>query len=229
VPRIPGFLPGDLTFAPRLSTLLLVEPEIDCHAAGGEDDRSVDFVRRAQAGDAEGYKQLFRLHVRRLHRLVSRLAGPGCDVEDLVQTIFVQAFASLPGFRGESSFFTWLGRIAVRITLRSSKQSRHRPMSVPSRVYDEQDIAVGISPEGASDARRALARFEAILGSLSAKRRAAFVLHVLQGQSLEEVAALLDAKVGAIKVRVHDARLEIERQARCDPYLARYLRWEARS
>jgi len=217
-------MPGDLTFTARLSTLLFVEPEIDCPASGGDDDPSTGYVRRAQAGDADGYKQLFRLHVRRLHRLVYRLAGPGCDVEDLVQTIFVQAFASLPGFRGDSSFFTWLGRIAIRITLRLSKQSRYRPLPVD----EGQDAAVGISPEGASDARRALARFDAILASLSEKRRAAFVLHVLQGHSLEEVAALLDAKVGAIKVRVHDARVEIERQARQDPYLARYLQWETR-
>jgi RNA polymerase sigma-70 factor (ECF subfamily) len=220
----PGILPGDLTFGVRLSTLLFVQPEIDCHAAGGEDDRIADYVRRAQAGEPEGYKQLFRLHVRRLHRLVYRLAGPGCDVEDLVQTIFVQAFEALPGFRGDSSFFTWLGRIAIRITLRLSKQSRYRPLPMD----EGQDAAASLSPEGASDARRALARFEAILGSLSDKRRAAFVLHVLQGHSLEEVAALLDAKVGAIKVRVHDARLEIERQALSDPYLARYLQWEAK-
>jgi RNA polymerase sigma-70 factor (ECF subfamily) len=224
VARVPDLLPGDLTFAVRLSTLLYVEPEIDCHAAGGEDDQCAEYVRRAQAGEAEGYKQLFRLHVRRLHRLVYRLAGPGCDVEDLVQTIFVQAFASLPGFRGDSAFFTWLGRIAIRITLRLSKQSRYRPLPLD----EEQDATVGVSPEGASDARRALARFDDILGSLSEKRRAAFVLHVLQGHSLEEVAALLDAKVGAVKVRVHDARLEIERQARRDPYLARYLQWETR-
>ena len=220
----PDFLPGDLTFAARLSTLLFVEPEIDCHATGGGDDQVAEFVRRAQAGEAEGYKQLFRLHVRRLHRLVYRLAGPGCDVEDLVQTIFVQAFAALPGFRGDAAFFTWLGRIAIRITLRLSKQSRYRALPLD----EGQDVGETVSPEGASDARRALARFEGIVRSLSEKRRTAFVLHVLQGHSLEEVAALLDTKVGAIKVRVHDARLEIERQARLDPYLARYLQWETR-
>lgn len=219
-----GFWSDDLTFVLCLSTLLFVEPEIDRHPGGGEDEQVATYVRRAQAGDAEGYKQLFRLHVRRLRHLVNRLVGPNCDVEDLVQTIFVQAFAALPGFRGDASFFTWLGRIAIRITLRLSKQSRYRPLPVD----DEQDAVVGISPEGTSDARRALLRFDAILDSLSDKRRVAFVLHVLQGHSLEEVAALLDAKVGAIKVRVHDARVEIERQARSDPYLARYLQWEAK-
>jgi len=139
-----------------------------------------------------------------------------------VQTIFVQAFRALPGFRGDAAFFTWLGRIAVRITLRQAQKNRSR--SLP---FDEAtDSKAGSSPEGNADARRALARFDAIITSLSEKRRAAFVLHVLQGHSLEEVAAMLDARVGAVKVRIHDARMEIERQARQDPYLAHYLQWE---
>ena len=220
--RVAGFPSRDLTFEVRLSTLLCVEPEIDGLGAGCEEDQIAEFVRRAQAGDPEGFKQLFRLHVRRLHRLVQRLAGPGCDVEDLVQSIFVQAFRALPGFRGDSAFFTWLGRIAIRVTLRHSRQSRYRALP----WSEAQDGVVGSSPEGVSDARHALARFDAILGSLSEKRRTAFELHVLQGHSLEEVAALLDAKVGAVKVRIHDARVEIERQARRDPYLACYLQWE---
>jgi RNA polymerase sigma-70 factor (ECF subfamily) len=181
-----------------------------------------DYVRRAQAGEPEGYRQLFRLNVRRLHSLVRRLAGPDCDVEDLVQTIFVQAFRALPGFRGDAAFFTWLGRIAVRITLRQARRNRSRAFPLDESAAGE----VGSSPELASDARRALARFHAILASLSEKRRSAFVLHVLQGHSLEEVATMLDARVGAVKVRIHDARVEIERQARQDPYLARYLQWE---
>jgi RNA polymerase sigma-70 factor (ECF subfamily) len=224
VPRFPDFSSGDLTFVARLSTLVSVEPEIDRPAMGGQEDDSAAYVRQAQAGEAEGYRQLFRLHVRRVHRLVYRLTGPGCDVEDLVQTIFVQAFRALPRFRGDSTFFTWLGRIAIRLTLRLSKLGRYRPLP----LHTEQEDADDISPEGASDARRALVRFDEILASLSQKRRTAFVLHVLQGHSLEEVAALLDAKVGAIKVRVHDARVEIERQAKRDPYLASYLHQESK-
>jgi RNA polymerase sigma-70 factor (ECF subfamily) len=200
-----------------------VEPEIDSPSAGGEETLVADYVRRAQAGDPEGFKQLFRLHVRRLHRLVYRLAGPGNEVEDLVQTIFVEAFRALPGFRGDAAFFTWLGRIAVRITLRHRRGAR--PRTVPLDEATENQATA--SPEGVSDARRALSRLDAILATLSEKRRAAFVLHVLEGQSLEDVATALDARVGAVKVRIHDARVEIERQARRDPYLAKYLQWEA--
>ena len=199
-----------------------MEPDLDPLGSGGDQTLIAGYVSRAQAGDPEGYRHLFRLHVRRVHRLVRRLAGPGCDVEDVVQTIFVQAFRALPGFRGEAAFFTWLGRIAVRVTLREMRRTRPG-----ARALDETFAAESrFSAEIVSDARRALVRFAAILASLSEKRRSAFVLHVLEGLSLEDVATMLDARVGAVKVRLHDARLEIERQARRDPFLADYLQWE---
>jgi RNA polymerase sigma-70 factor, ECF subfamily len=219
---VPGFLQAELTLGPVLSTLLSVEPEPDIAPAGYDENWVASCVRRAQAGDAEGYRELFRLYVRRIHGLVRRLTGPGGDVDDLVQVIFTQAFQALPGFRGDSAFYTWLGRIAVRTTLRHGRQGRLQ--TIP--LEQAPDQADGVSPERSSDARRALGRFDAILGSLSEKRRAAFVLHVLQGHSLEEVAAMLDVRVGAVKVRVHDARIEIERLARLDPYLVHYLQWE---
>jgi len=219
---LPGFLKDNLTFVPCVPTVLRVEPELDTQASGGDIGHVADYVRRAQAGDPEGPKQLFRLHVRRLHRLVRRLAGPGCDAEDLVQTIFVEAFRALPGFRGEAAFFTWLGRIAVRITLREARHARRRPLPLDEAT----DHAASASPESVADARRALVRLDAIVASLSEKRRAAFVLHVLEGHSLAEVAEMVDARVGAVKVRIHDARVEIERQARHEPQLAHYLHWE---
>ncbi len=223
--RAPGFPSDDLTFLLRLSTVPCVEPEIERPSGGGEDDLVTDYVRRARAGDPDGYRQLFRLYARRVHRLIYRLVGPSDEVEDLVQTSFAEAFAALPGFRGDATFFTWLGRIAVRTALRR----RRRPSGAPLPLDEQTAAAAVASPEAISDARRALARFDAILAGLSDKRRAAFVLHVLEGHSLEEVAVLVDAKPSAVKVRIHDARLAIEREARRDPFLVHYLRWEASS
>ena len=218
---IPGFFEAELTFCPCIATLLSVRPEPDMLGTGCDETWVASHVRRAQTGDPEGYRELFRLYVRRIHGLVRRLAGPHGDIDDVVQTVFMEAFRALPSFRGDSTFYTWLGRIAVRSALRHGRQRLH---TVPLDQADHEDGSV--SPERASDARRALARFDAILSTLSEKRRAAFVLHVLQGHSLEEVAAMVDARVGAVKVRIHDARNEIERLARLDPYLAHYLQWE---
>jgi RNA polymerase sigma-70 factor (ECF subfamily) len=223
--RALGFPRSELTFGPVLASLLRVEPEPEVSGTGCDEDWVRGLVDRARAGDPEGYRQLFRLHVRRVHGLVRRLAGSHGDVDDLVQVVFTQAFQALPGFRGDSTFYTWLGRIAVRATLRHQHRSRPHPVSL-DQVPDAPDERAQVSPERSSDARRALVRFDAILASLSEKRRAAFVLHVLQGHSLEEVAAMLEVRVGAVKVRIHDARVEIERLARRDPYLRHYLQWE---
>jgi RNA polymerase sigma-70 factor, ECF subfamily len=219
---VPDFSPAELTFGTCFATLLGVGPEADAAGAGCDEIAVAGHVRRAQTGDPDAYRTLFRLYVRRVHGLVRRLAGPHNDVDDLVQIIFTQAFRSLPSFRGDSAFYTWLGRIAVRTTLRHSHQARL--LTVP--LDQAPDQSSGVSPERSSEARQALARFDAILASLSEKRRAAFVLHVLQGHSLEEVADMLEVRVGAVKVRIHDARVEIERLARRDPCLVHYLQWE---
>jgi len=78
-------------------------------------------------------------------------------------------------------------------------------------------------PERVTAARETLALVEALLAELRPKRRAAFVLHVLEGYSMEEVAAILSASTAAVKVRVHDARRHIERRLKQRPDAASVL------
>ena len=177
-------------------------------------------VALARAGDPAAFRQLFRANVARIHRLVYRLVGPAHDVEDLVQTVFVEGFRSLPAFRGESLFSTWLGRIAVRVTMHSVRRRR-----APTLPLD----AAGELPSGAPPPdqtvheRDGLARMDRMLAALKPKRRTAFVLHVLEGHSMEEISAMVGASVAAVKVRVHDARRDLERGARRDPWFSEWL------
>ena len=194
--------------------------EVGCDASISQ-AQITDLVERARAGDQASCRDLFRLHVGRVHRTIYRLVGRSADVEDLVQVAFIDAFRSLSGFRGEAAFSTWLTRIAVLVALRAHRRAS-RP-TVPLEVAEQQAAGGGPDPDRAADARRGLARLDAILNDLSAKRRSAFVLHVLEGHPLEEVADMLGASVAAIKVRVHDARKEIERQTRRDPWFSAYL------
>jgi RNA polymerase sigma-70 factor (ECF subfamily) len=182
-------------------------------------EQTTDLVERACAGDQASFRELFRLHVGRVHRTVYRLAGSSADIEDLVQTVFIDGFRSLPSFRGEALFSTWLTRIAVRVALRARKKAPARLVPLDA----DQEPAAESDPARTVDARRGLARLDVILGQLSPKRRSAFVLHVLEGHPLESVAAMLGASVTAVKVRVHDARGEIERQARRDPWFIAFL------
>jgi RNA polymerase sigma-70 factor (ECF subfamily) len=171
-------------------------------------------VDRARRRDPAAFRDLFQAHVGSVHRVVRRMVGPNGDVEDLVQTAFVEAFRSLPDFRGDALFSTWLTRITVRVTMRAARRRHPRSASLDD-VMEPASPAAG--PEQVAAAREALAMVETLLAELRPKRRAAFVLHVLEGYSVDEVAAILSASTAAVKVRVHDARRHIERRLKQNP------------
>ncbi len=174
-------------------------------------------VERARSGEPSAFRELFRLHLSRVHRIVYRVVGSSCDVDDLVQTVFVEGFRSLPSFRGESLFSTWLGRIAVRVSMRS----RRRPaLTLVPLDHAPQSVATTGDPHEAASAQEGLRRLDALLATLSPKKRVAFVLHALEGYSVEETAAMVGASVAAVKVRIHDARRELGRRALKDAYFA---------
>src|SRR3954452_14281374 len=80
-------------------------------------------VERARRRDPAAFRDLFQAHVGAVHRVVRRMVGGRSDVDDLVQTAFVEAFRSLPDFRGDALFSTWLTRITVRVTMRAGRRA----------------------------------------------------------------------------------------------------------
>jgi RNA polymerase sigma-70 factor (ECF subfamily) len=180
-------------------------------------------VERARRRDAAAAQELYRMHVEATHRLVRRLLGPRGDVDDVVQAAFFEAFRSLPTFRGEATFSTWLTRIALRVTM--NVVGRRAPTVALADLGGPADPrSPAPDPEEVAAAREGLARVDALLGRMSPKRRAAFVLHVLEGHSVEEVAEILDASPAAVRVRIHDARREIEQQVSRDPAFMGWLK-----
>ncbi len=177
-------------------------------------------VDRARRRDPAAFRDLFRNYVGLVHRVVRRLAGPGPDVEDFVQASFVEAFRSLPDFRGDALFSTWLTRITVRVTMHGARRRPPRALSLEETAEHANQEP---GPERIAAAREEIAVLEGLLAEMRPKRRAAFVLHVLEGHSMEEVAAILNASVSAVKVRVHDARRHIERRCKRRPELADWL------
>jgi len=198
-----------LTFRPDQATVDLVEAMPDPSRPPAPEMPAL--VERARRRDPEAFRALFQAHVAAVHRVVRRMVGARPDVDDLVQTAFFEAFRSLPDFRGDALFSTWLTRIAVRVTMRAA---RRRPATATPLDEVGEPASTTPGPERVAAARETLALVESLLGELRPKRRAAFVLHVLEGYSMEEVAAMLSASTAAIKVRVHDARRHIERRVR---------------
>jgi RNA polymerase sigma-70 factor (ECF subfamily) len=173
-------------------------------------------VQRAQKGDSAAFGTLFRVHVQRVNRIVRRLAGPRSDSDDLVQTVFIEVFRSLPAFRGEALFSTWLAKIAVRVAMRALKRPFFKTVPL-EQAGDPRSQEP--SPERTAGDRERLQHLDRLLADLKPKRRIAWVLHVLEGYSMEEMSAMLSVSVTALKARVHDARKDVERSLRREPWL----------
>lgn len=141
-----------------------------------------------------------------MERLLVRILGPRADLEDLVQTVFLEMCRALPSFREESRFSTFVGGIAVRVARRALRPGAYerRRGSMPMDVADRQP-----TPESAASARQRWALLHRALDSLTPKKRVAFTLWALEGLSPEEIAELTGSKVHTVRSRIFHARHEL--------------------
>ncbi|MGA2889142.1 MAG: sigma-70 family RNA polymerase sigma factor [Terracidiphilus sp.] len=171
-----------------------------------------DLIVRVQAGDDFAFGQLYSLHKKRIYSLCLRMLSNTAEAEDLTQEAFLQLHRKIASFRGDSSFSTWLHRLAVNIVL---MHLRKKGLSVVS-MDESMDPAPEKSPNrdfGALDQtlvgsidRLALER---AVADLPAGYRLVFVLHDIEGYEHPEIAALLDCSIGNSKSQLHKARLKL--------------------
>src|SRR6266446_5392313 len=86
----------------------------------------MELVRRAQKGDLEAYDQLIKRYQERIYATVYHMTSNHEDANDLAQDAFIKAFQALKSFKGGSSFYTWIYRIAVNKTINLLKQRKNR-------------------------------------------------------------------------------------------------------
>ena len=179
----------------------------------------LDLIEACRRGERAALSAVFRAHTPFLERLLLRLLGPRAEVEDTLQATFLGAITAFPRFRGEAQVRTWLARIAVRTAHDRLRRAEHRRRGELPEHELADDDALARQGEHAVHTRRQLERLYHHLDALGAKKRVAFVLHVLDGHPLEEVAALMGASPAATKSRVFWARRELLRRAARDPLL----------
>jgi RNA polymerase sigma-70 factor (ECF subfamily) len=185
---------------------------------GCHDDLTL--VERCRAGQTEAFGILIRRYQDRLYSTIVRLAGSPEDAQDVLQDAFVRAFEKLSQFHGESSFYTWIYRIAVNIALsghRKRKQRRPNRAAGSHPGIQGEDLADD-SPE--TDPAFALERgereaiVEAALAALGPEQRAVVVLKDFDGRRYEEISVLLDIPIGTVRSRLHRARCELRERLR---------------
>lgn len=162
------------------------------------------------AGDAEAFATLVARHQSSIVNLARALTADNGDADDLAQETFVRAYKAIDRFRGDSTFRTWLHRIAINVIQSHLRQrARRRRWFGPS--LDDRDAASGESPALVVPATLEddMARREAIdraLASLPAEMRVAVTLRDIQGFGYAEIAAMLGVPIGTVESRIFRAR-----------------------
>jgi RNA polymerase sigma-70 factor (ECF subfamily) len=160
----------------------------------------LSIVARAARGDVRAFEELYRLHLARVHSLVRRMAG-GRDTDELTQDVFVRVWQKLGSFRGESSFTTWLHRLAVNVVIERFRAETARRQ----RLHDGEEIFETLSGPNAS--RDLPMDFDAALEKLPDGAREIFVLHDVEGYKHHEIGSLLGISPGTSKAQLHRARM----------------------
>jgi RNA polymerase sigma-70 factor, ECF subfamily len=161
-------------------------------------------VARAAAGDVRAFEQLYGTHLPRVHSLVRRMAG-GRDTDELTQDIFVRVWQKLGTFRGDSSFTTWLHRLAVNVVIERFRTEQTRRQ----RLHDGEEIFDTLA--GPSQSRDLSMDFETALEKLPDGAREIFVLHDVEGYKHHEIATLLEISAGTSKAQLHRARMMLRK------------------
>ena len=164
-------------------------------------------VALAAAGDRRAFERVYRAHVDRVFSICARMTADRAMAEELTQDTFVRAWEKLNLFRGESSFGTWLHRLAVNVVLNARKaegRNRHR---VPVSTDEREDEAGIEAPSPVVFAPGEWMDVEDAISRLPAGARRVFVLHDVEGYRHEEIGEMLGITAGGSKAQLHRARM----------------------
>jgi RNA polymerase sigma-70 factor, ECF subfamily len=169
-----------------------------------------ELIGRVLAGDPLAERALYDAHVDRIFRLVYRIAGDLDRAQDYTQETFIRAFSRLAEFRGEAALSTWLGSIAISITLNGLRKVKR----LMQREVDLDDtLMVGKADTVADpDLKERLAQ---AIDDLPEGYRVVFVMHDVEGYTHEEIAGSLGVHPGTSKAQLFRARARL-REALAD-------------
>jgi RNA polymerase sigma-70 factor (ECF subfamily) len=178
----------------------------------------LELLRRAQAGELGAYDALVRHHPPRVYAAVYHMTSNHEDANDLTQEAFIKAFRVLYTFKGDSSFGTWVYRIAVNRTLNFLKARRNRQADLSLNDLDfsaenDPDVVAFVSehtPHRDATLSELQQRLNAAMQKLSERHRLVVTMHDIQGMTHEEIAQVLGCNVGTVRSRLFYARQQLQ-------------------
>jgi len=178
------------------------------------DHRDIELLAAARAGDPRSVDTLLARHQRQLFRFGLRMCGNEDEAREVLQETLLAAFRGLPDFRGDAKLSTWLYQIARSFCLKSRRRGSGEPTTtVP---IDEPEASrmpsTDATPDAKAHAREMGELLHAAILSLPENHREVIVLRDVEGLTADEAAEILGIEEGALKSRLHRARMELRQR-----------------
>jgi RNA polymerase sigma-70 factor (ECF subfamily) len=175
-------------------------------------------IKRVQSGDKRAFDLLVLKYQSKVSKLVARFIRDVDEVQDVTQDAFIKIYKAIPGFRGESAFYTWIYRIAVNTAKNHLISRSRRPPQNDIDSQDAEQIIVDSRLRDEETPERLIQRKEIeqaineALAQLPEDLRTAVTLREYEGMSYEEIAAVMDCPVGTVRSRIFRARDAIDQK-----------------
>jgi len=172
-----------------------------------------ELVGQVLAGDGATFGEIVQRHEDRLYNTIYRLVGSADDARDLLQDTFVKAYENLETFRGGSSLYTWLFRIAVNTSLSHRRRRKWVQMSAPAGDEDNPNPGNAVADTAAANPTDRLVTAETevlvqeAINGLDDEHRTVVVLRDIQHCDYRQIAEILEVPPGTVKSRLHRARM----------------------
>jgi RNA polymerase sigma factor (sigma-70 family) len=183
--------------------------------ASAPDEMSL--VKRARHGDLAAYDELVRRYQERIYATIYHMTANHEDASDLAQDAFIKGFQALKSFKGGSSFYTWVYRIAVNKTINFLKQRRHKAQislnDLECNAEHDPELVALISdktPRREINLTELQEKLNAAMQKLSEPHRLVVTLHDVQGLSHEEIADIVGCNIGTVRSRLFYARQQLQ-------------------
>lgn len=167
------------------------------------------YIERIQAGDTASFACLLDKYSRPVHSLILRIVRNKEDAEELTQDVFMKVFKKIDSFKGDSSFSTWIYKIAYNTAISETRKKKNESLFIEDMmIYNvsEEDVANILEPANENEQ---LNRLEAALDRLPPDERAIILFFYMEDKSIEDIVTISGLSVSNVKTKLHRIRKKL--------------------
>jgi RNA polymerase sigma-70 factor (ECF subfamily) len=178
-----------------------------------------ELVKKCQSGDIATFEVLVSRYHQKVYTVILGLLRNPDDAMEVAQDAFFRAYRKINSFEGGSSFYTWLYRIAVNISIDYQRRQKRNPVELrePMDVVLQEQDDVAKDPLADLQDKELRTKLHAAINDLSPEHKAVIVLRTLEGLSYKDIGEILGCSEGTVMSRLHYARKKL--QQKLDGYL----------